>query len=345
MISCYKSIRIFTGRENGAKGSVKGWKNMGKLTKDFFGNTDPKQEVRINKYISDAGLCSRRQADQWIVSGRVQIDGKAAVMGSKITPGQKVTIDGQDITKDKRMVLIAFHKPVGIVCTADKREPDNIVDYINYGQRIFPIGRLDKDSEGLILLTNNGEIVNKILRAGNQHEKEYIVEVNKPITEEFLRGMAGGVPILNTRTKPCIVEQIDKTKFRIVLTQGLNRQIRRMCEYFDYRVLSLLRVRIMNINLGRLKAGTWRNLTEAELSELNQLLKNSSNGSAAETKTEGNKTMSPKRSVIQKNPEKKTNPPMGKFRSLKESERKREKAVKNNNKNKDGAAWKRRKKG
>lgn len=303
---------------------------MGKLTKDFFGNTDSK-EVRINKYISDAGICSRREADQWIVSGRVQIDGKAAVMGSKVSLGQRVTVDGRDITKDKRMVLIAFHKPVGIVCTADKREPDNIVDYINYGSRIFPIGRLDKDSQGLILLTNNGEIVNKILRAGNQHEKEYIVEVNKPITEEFLRGMAGGVPILNTRTKPCIVEQIDKTKFRIVLTQGLNRQIRRMCEYFDYRVRSLLRVRIMNISLGRLKAGTWRNLTERELSELEELIRDSSNCPAAKTKIEQDEPI-PLEGIIKKNSEKKE-----------EKKIVQKKAI-NNNKNKDGATWKRRKK-
>lgn len=303
---------------------------MGKLTKDFFGNTDSK-EVRINKYISDAGICSRREADQWIVSGRVQIDGKAAVMGSKVSLGQRVTVDGRDITKDKRMVLIAFHKPVGIVCTADKREPDNIVDYINYGSRIFPIGRLDKDSQGLILLTNNGEIVNKILRAGNQHEKEYIVEVNKPITEEFLRGMAGGVPILNTRTKPCIVEQIDKTKFRIVLTQGLNRQIRRMCEYFDYRVRSLLRVRIMNISLGRLKAGTWRNLTERELSELEELIRDSSNCPAAKTEIEQDESI-PLEGIIKKNPEKKE-----------EKKIVQKKAI-NNNKNKDGATWKKRKK-
>lgn len=306
---------------------------MGKLTKDSFGSTDQKKEIRINKYISDAGICSRREADRWIISGKVQIDGKVAVMGSKVTPEQKVTIEGRDVTKDKRMVLIAFHKPVGVVCTADKREPDNIVDYIDYGARIFPIGRLDKDSEGLILLTNNGEIVNKILRAGNWHEKEYIVEVNKPITEEFLRGMAGGVPILNTRTKPCLVEQIDKTKFRIVLTQGLNRQIRRMCEYFDYRVRSLLRVRIMNITLGRLKAGTWRNLTERELLELEELLKDSSN-CPAEKKTENKKAQ---------------NPPRGRARSLEKSEgsgnRAGKKAIKNNNKNKDGAAWKKRKKG
>ncbi len=341
---------------------------MGKLTKDSFGSTDQKKEIRINKYISDAGICSRREADRWIISGKVQIDGEIAVMGSKVTPGQKVTIEGQDVTKNKRMILIAFHKPVGIVCTADKREPDNIVDYIDYGARIFPIGRLDKDSEGLILLTNNGEIVNKILRAGNRHEKEYIVEVNKPITEEFLRGMAGGVPILNTRTKPCLVEQMDKTKFRIVLTQGLNRQIRRMCEYFDYRVRSLLRVRIMNITLGRLKAGTWRNLTERELLELEKLLKDSSNCPAAKNKTEGDKTMPLEGIVIQKNTEKKAekkntqkkaakmtenkkvqNPSMGRSRSLGKSEgsgnKTGKKAIKNNNKNKDGAVWKKRKKG
>ena len=181
------------------------------------------------------------------------------------------------LKKENKMVLIAFHKPVGIVCTTDRREPDNIIDYIQYGSRIFPIGRLDKDSEGLILLTNDGEIVNKILRAGNYHEKEYIVKVNKPLTPAFLQGMASGVPILDTVTRPCTVEEIDRNTFRIVLTQGLNRQIRRMCVYFDYRVLSLKRVRIMNIPLGRLAVGGYRNLTDRELSELNEMLSDSSN--------------------------------------------------------------------
>lgn len=250
---------------------------MVKLTKDYFENADGRTETRINKYLSDAGMCSRREADRLIAQGRVLIDGVPAVMGSKVMPGQKVTIAGREIKKEEHMVLIAFNKPQGIVCTTDRREPDNIIDFINYGSRIFPIGRLDKESEGLILLTNDGEIVNKILRAGNHHEKEYIVQVNKPVTAEFLKGMAGGVPILDTVTKPCLIEQLDKTTFRIVLTQGLNRQIRRMCEYFEYRVLSLKRVRIMNVSLGRLKTGTYRNLTEWELEELNLLLCESSN--------------------------------------------------------------------
>ena len=250
---------------------------MAKLTKSFFENGESRESVRINKYLSDAGMCSRREADRLVEEGKVLIDGQPAVMGSKVFPGQKVTIAGKTIEKEEKMVLIAFNKPQGIVCTTDRREPDNIIDFINYGSRIFPIGRLDKDSEGLILLTNDGEIVNKILRAGNHHEKEYLVTVNKPITPEFLKGMAGGVPILDTVTKPCIVEALDKNRFRIVLTQGLNRQIRRMCEYFEYRVISLQRIRIMNVNLGRLQLGGYRNLTDWELEELNLLIQDSSN--------------------------------------------------------------------
>lgn len=176
---------------------------MTKLTKNYFNHADGTEEVRINKFLSDTGMCSRREADALVAAGRVLIDGEPARMGSRVLPGQKVTVEGKEAVKEERMVLIVFNKPQGVVCTSDRREPDNIVDFINYGTRIFPIGRLDKDSEGLILLTNNGEIVNKILRAGNEHEKEYIVSVNKPITEEFLRGMAGGVPILDTVTKPC----------------------------------------------------------------------------------------------------------------------------------------------
>ncbi len=255
---------------------------MTKLTKNYFNHADGTEEVRINKFLSDTGMCSRREADALVAAGRVLIDGEPARMGSRVLPGQKVTVEGKEAVKEERMVLIVFNKPQGVVCTSDRREPDNIVDFINYGTRIFPIGRLDKDSEGLILLTNNGEIVNKILRAGNEHEKEYIVSVNKPITEEFLRGMAGGVPILDTVTKPCHIEQLDNKTFKIILTQGLNRQIRRMCEYFGYRVCLLNRVRVMNISLGRLKPGTYRNLTENELSELNRLIGESTNASAAE---------------------------------------------------------------
>ena len=232
--------------------------------------------IRINKYLAESGTCSRREADKLVADGKVRIDGEIAVMGSKVLPGQRVTVQGQDIKKNEDLILIAFNKPVGVVSTTDKRDPDNIIDYINYGKRIFPIGRLDKDSEGLILLTNDGDIVNKILRAGNYHEKEYIVTVNKDITPDFLRIMGSGVPILETVTRPCQIEQIDKKVFKIILTQGLNRQIRRMCEALGYRVRALTRVRIMNIRLGHLKTGTWRNLTPKELEELKEMLVDSS---------------------------------------------------------------------
>lgn len=232
--------------------------------------------VRINKFLGDAGVCSRREADKFIEQGKVTIDGVVAEMGSRVFPGQKVIFNGKELKKQDAQVLIAFYKPVGIVCTTDTREPDNVIDFLNYGKRIYPIGRLDKDSEGLLLLTNDGDIVNKILRAGNHHEKEYLVTVNKPITPEFLKGMAGGVPILDTVTKPCTIEQTGKCSFKIILTQGLNRQIRRMCEYFNYRVLTLKRVRIMHIQLGHLKPGTYRNLSEGELTRLQTVLKNSS---------------------------------------------------------------------
>lgn len=268
---------------------------MAKISKSYF-EEEERAEVRINKYLSDSGMCSRREADRLVEEGKVLIDGVPAVMGSKVRYGQKVTIAGKEIEKDNHMVLIAFNKPEGIVCTTDRREPDNIIDFIQYGSRIFPIGRLDKDSEGLILLTNDGEIVNKILRAGNHHEKEYIVRVNKPVTMEFLLGMAGGVPILDTVTKPCTVEQLDKMSFRIVLTQGLNRQIRRMCEYFGYRVMSLQRIRIMNVNLGRLKVGTYRNLTEWEMEELNLMIKQSSNQPYADA--EPDEEMMPAEGVV-----------------------------------------------
>ncbi len=242
--------------------------------------------IRINKYLSDSGFCSRREADTHVAAGEVFIDGEKAEMGSKVMPGQTVTVNGKPVELVEKQVLIAFYKPVGIVCTTDRREPDNIVDYINYETRIYPIGRLDKASEGLILLTNDGDIVNKILRAGNNHEKEYQVEVNKPLTPEFIAGMSNGVPILDTITKPCKITPTGKTTFNIVLTQGLNRQIRRMCEYFDYRVLSLRRIRIMHINLGRLNPGTYRNLTDWELEELKEVLKTSTKLSAKEVKLE-----------------------------------------------------------
>jgi 23S rRNA pseudouridine2604 synthase len=245
---------------------------MAKRTKRLTSQVDDSEAVRINKFLSEAGVCSRREADRHIEEGKVKIDGVIAQMGSKVTKDNIVTFCDKPVKKEEKLVLIAFHKPEGIVCTTDHSEPDNIIDYIGYNMRIYPIGRLDKDSEGLILLTNDGNIVNKILRAENNHEKEYIVTVNKDISLEFLKKMASGVPILDTVTKPCKVNQIDKYTFNIILTQGLNRQIRRMCETLGYRVTNLRRVRIMNIQLGRLKTGDYRNVTEREIDDLNQHL-------------------------------------------------------------------------
>jgi len=228
--------------------------------------------IRINKYLSEQGFCSRRAADKLIEQRRVTINGTVPEMGTKVLPTDAVAVDGEPIaTVREKPVYLAFYKPVGIVCTTDTRvEKDNIIEYINYPTRIFPIGRLDKPSEGLILLTNDGDIVNKILRARNNHEKEYIVTVDRSITERFLQQMATGIPILDTVTKDCEVEQIGRKTFRIVLTQGLNRQIRRMCEYLEYRVTKLKRVRIMNITLD-MPLGTYRELTAQELEELNRL--------------------------------------------------------------------------
>ncbi|MDX2361733.1 MAG: 23S rRNA pseudouridine(2604) synthase RluF [Crocinitomicaceae bacterium] len=228
--------------------------------------------VRINKYLSEVGYCSRRAADKLIEQGRVTINGSVPEMGTKISATDEVCVDGKKISsKNESPVYIAFNKPVGIVCTTDTRvEKDNIIEYINYPSRIFPIGRLDKPSEGLIFLTNDGDIVNKILRARNNHEKEYIVSVSRPITPDFIKKMSNGVPVLDTVTRKCVVEQINRNEFRIILTQGLNRQIRRMCEYLDYRVTKLKRIRIMNVHLD-VPVGKWRDLTETELNEINQL--------------------------------------------------------------------------
>lgn len=231
------------------------------------------EAVRINKYLSEIGFCSRRAADKLIEQGRITVNGKPVEMGMKVSPQDQVAVDGEQVgKKTEKPVYIAFNKPVGIVCTTDtKVEKDNIIDYINYPSRIFPIGRLDKPSEGLIFLTNDGDIVNKILRARNNHEKEYVVTVNKPITKSFVDKMGKGVPILDTVTRPCVVKQTHERKFRIILTQGLNRQIRRMCEYFGYRVVRLKRVRIMNVTLD-IGKGKWRGLTSKELAEINRLV-------------------------------------------------------------------------
>lgn len=232
--------------------------------------------TRINKYLSEIGFCSRRAADKLIEEGRVKINGVVPEMGTKVGKDDQIHVDGK-LVQDKKVapVYLAFNKPRGIVCTTDtKREKDNIIDFIDYPERIFPIGRLDKASEGLIFMTNDGDIVNKILRARNNHEKEYIVRVDLPITQSFLQQMREGVPILDTVTKECVVEQLDRFKFRIILTQGLNRQIRRMCEYCGYEVKALKRIRIMNISLD-IPIGHYRNFTQEELDTLNKLCENS----------------------------------------------------------------------
>ncbi|MFO0359181.1 MAG: 23S rRNA pseudouridine(2604) synthase RluF [Flavobacteriales bacterium] len=235
------------------------------------------QGIRINKYLSEMGYCSRRKADELIEARRVTINGKVPEMGTRVQEGDDVRVDGKSIQDDnEKPVYLAFHKPVGIVCTTDtKREKNNIIDYIKYPQRIFPIGRLDKPSEGLILLTSDGDIVNKILRARNHHEKEYIVSVNKPINADFVKKMSNGVPILDTVTRKCFVEQTGRCTFRIILTQGLNRQIRRMCEHLGYEVTTLKRVRIMNILLD-LPIGKWRHLTLKELEDIQAMVSDSS---------------------------------------------------------------------
>ena len=234
--------------------------------------------TRINKYLSEVGYCSRREADRLIEEGRVTINGKIPEIGTKVEEGDQVKVEGQRIEKStkQKKIYLAFNKPVGIVCTTDSRaEPDNVIDFIKYPTRIFPIGRLDKPSEGLIFLTNDGDIVNKILRARNNHEKEYIVSVNRTINSEFIQSMSNGVEILGTITKKCFVEQLGLKKFKIILTQGLNRQIRRMCESLGYKVSSLKRVRIMNVKLD-VPTGNYRELTKGELLKLNELLENSS---------------------------------------------------------------------
>ncbi len=234
--------------------------------------------IRLNKYISDSGLCSRREADKHIVQGKVFINGKRALVGQQVTSNDKVTVNGHIIEAEggKELVFLAFNKPVGITSTTEAEVRDNIIDYVNHSDRIFPIGRLDKDSQGLIFLTNNGDMVNKILRAGNKHEKEYLVTVDKPITAQFLQGMSAGVPLLGEMTKKCKVVEVSTFIFKITLIQGLNRQIRRMCEHFNFEVVKLERVRIMNISLANLPLGEWRQLTEQELAGIFKMLEKSS---------------------------------------------------------------------
>lgn len=242
-----------------------------------FQERSKREALRLNKFLSEAGVCSRREADRLIEAGRVTVDGKKAETGMKIKPGQEVRVDQKLVKPEEEMIVLAVNKPRGIVCTEEKREPDNIIRFLNYPTRITYAGRLDKDSEGLLLMTNNGDIINKMMRAGNYHEKEYLVTVDKPVTEEFLQHMARGVPILDTVTRPCQVKKEGKKTFRIVLTQGLNRQIRRMCEALGYKVVTLKRVRIMQIRLGDLKPGQYRPLTEQELASLDRMLEHSSN--------------------------------------------------------------------
>ena len=228
--------------------------------------------ISLNKYISSTGVCSRREADKWIDAGRVLLNGKVAIKGNRVESGDEVKVDGNLISSKPQPVYIMLNKPPGITSTTDLKDRDNIIDFVNHPQRIFPIGRLDKPSTGLILLTNDGDIVNKILREENQHEKEYIVTVNKPITEAFIERMSKPIPMLGTKTKPCKVQRLKKNLFKIILTQGLNRQIRRMVEFCDYRVVTLKRVRIMSLNINDLKVGKWRNLTSSELAELRKQL-------------------------------------------------------------------------
>lgn len=256
---------------------------------------DNTTSININKYISSTGICSRREAERFIEQGLVKINGETAILGNRVREGDEVTLKGKALQPKAKPVYIALNKPVGVVCTTDSKEPKNIVRYLNYGQRLFPIGRLDKPSEGLIFLTNDGDIVNKILRAGNNHQKEYIVEVDADIDEDFVRRMSGGLPILGKITKKCQVEKIGRRSFKIVLTEGLNRQIRRMTSYLGYEVTRLQRSRIMNISLEGIKYGEWRELNSEEVSGLMSLVANSSKTQEASTPNKKAKSSKPKR--------------------------------------------------
>ena len=242
-----------------------------------------KEPVRLNKYLSEAGVCSRREADRLIASGRVTVDGRPGETGMKVYPGQKVCVGKKAVSRQEEMVLLAVNKPAGIVCTEERRERSSIIRFLDYPVRITYVGRLDKDSRGLLLMTNNGDIINKIMRAVNRHEKEYKVTVDRAVTEDFLEQMAGGVPILDTVTRPCRVQKIGKYTFSIILTQGMNRQIRRMCEALGYQVKDLVRTRIVNIELGNLKEGEYRRVSDGELDELYERIRDSSNVPERET--------------------------------------------------------------
>ncbi len=262
--------------------------------------------TNINKFISSTGICSRREAEKFILDGKVTINGKPAQLGNRIFDGDIVKVNGQSLKAKPKTLYIAYNKPVGIVCTTDSKERNNIVNAIGHPERLFPIGRLDKPSQGLIFLTNDGDIVNKILRAGNNHEKEYIVSVDNPITPEFIQKMSNGIPILGTTTKKCLVEMVNKTTFKITLTQGLNRQIRRMCEYLNYEVTKLKRTRIMNVHLERLAEGAWRELTDDEMSLINEMTASSSKTEEASKSVQ--KKTPPKKKFVPKNTNKRFQP-------------------------------------
>lgn len=254
------------------------------MTKLQNGERMQEETIRLNKFLAEAGVCSRREADRYIEQGQVEVDGEKAALGMHIKETQHVFFRGKEVKRKQEKILLAFYKPKGIVCTAEKQEKNNIIDYINYPERVYYAGRLDKDSEGLIILTNYGDIVNKMMRSANGHEKEYVVKVNKKLTDEFLKGMGGRVPLdeIGAVTKPSKVKKVDDYTFKIILTQGLNRQIRRMCQYFGYRVVALKRIRVMNIRLGDLKRGEYREIQGEELAELKRLLMNSDNRPGAE---------------------------------------------------------------
>lgn len=283
-------------------------------------------EISLNKYISSSGFCSRREADKLIEQGRVTINGEIAMPGARVLNNDVIAIDDEPLKTKNKAIYIAFNKPVGVTSTTDVKDKTNIIYFIGYPKRIFPIGRLDKDSDGLIFLTNDGDIVNKILRASNNHEKEYIVSVDKPVTPEFIRNMSNGVPILGEITKKCYVRQEGSRRFRIILTQGLNRQIRRMCEHFGYKVMKLTRVRIMNVSLGNLPAGKWRYLTPQEIDTVEKLVSTSSKTATREPKPEkpikapAKKEAEPKESLQKKTT---SNPAAGKKGSYKEWRKKR----------------------